>query len=229
MHSFDPEIAKKVGVNAAVIYQNLIWWTEKNAANGKHFYDGRHWTYNSVSAFGTLFPYLTAKQIRSALLTLEEEGFIVCGNYNVSAYDRTKWYSPCEQVDLPYKANGFDLEGKPIPDSKPDIKPDRDMSSADDHPSKSDNVENIVAAWNELAEERDLPKVAKITAARRKQIQARLKEYSDDEWSRALTAIYRSRFLCGDNDRGWKANFDFLLQPSSFAKLLEGAYDGKKA
>ena len=35
MHSFDPEIAKKVGVNAAVIYQNIIFWTEKNAANKK--------------------------------------------------------------------------------------------------------------------------------------------------------------------------------------------------
>jgi hypothetical protein len=33
MHSFDPEIAKKVGVNAAVIYQNIVWWTQKNAAN----------------------------------------------------------------------------------------------------------------------------------------------------------------------------------------------------
>jgi hypothetical protein len=57
MHSFDPEIAKKVGVNAAVIYQNIVWWTQKNAANNKHHHDGRHWTYNSIKAFDVLFPY----------------------------------------------------------------------------------------------------------------------------------------------------------------------------
>lgn len=229
MHSFDPEIAKKVGVNAAVIYQNIVWWTDKNAANGKHFHDGRYWTYNSIAAFDELFPYFTRAQIRSAILKLEDSGLIVTGNYNQSAYDRTKWYSPNTKLHLSKLANGFDPEGKPIPDSKPDIKPDIDMSSDDDHSSKSDDVENIVRAWNELAEARNLPKVAKITASRRKQVQARLKEWSDDEWSKALTAIYRSKFLCGENERGWKANFDFLLQPNSFTRLIEGAYDGKKS
>ena len=31
-HSFDPDIAARVGCNAAVIYQNLFYWAEKNAA-----------------------------------------------------------------------------------------------------------------------------------------------------------------------------------------------------
>ena len=96
-----------------------------------------------------------------------------------------------------------------------------DMSSDDDHPS----VKEIVEAWNELADARSLPKVIRVTDARRKQIQARLKEYPPDDWSKALTAIYKSKFLCGENDRGWKADFDFLLQPKSFVKLVEGAYD----
>ena len=96
-----------------------------------------------------------------------------------------------------------------------------DMSSDDDHPS----VKEIVEAWNELADARSLPKVIRVTDARRKQIQARLKEYPPDDWSKALTAICKSKFLCGENDRGWKADFDFLLQPKSFVKLVEGAYD----
>ena len=76
-HSFDPDIAARVGCNAAVIYQNLFYWAEKNAANDKHFYDGRWWTYNSISAFADLFPYLTGKQIRTALDKLEIDGLIV--------------------------------------------------------------------------------------------------------------------------------------------------------
>lgn len=223
MHQFDPEIAKLVGVNAAVIYQNILWWTEKNAANERHFYEGRYWTYNSVKAFDDLFPYLTRAQIRSALLKLEECELIVCGNFNQSAYDRTKWYSPNQQMHLRNLTNAFVQDDKPIPDNKPVTKPDNISSE-----SQEITVDDVVDAWNDLAKDRDLPKVLKITPARRKQIQARIKEYSPDDWSTALTAIYKSKFLCGDNDRGWKANIDFLLQPSSFVKLIEGAYSNER-
>jgi hypothetical protein len=128
LHSFDPDVAKKVGVNAAVIYQNILFWTEKNFRNERNIHDGFVWTYNSVKAWAELFPYLTPKQIRSALQKLESEGFIASGNYNKSAYDRTKWYgvSTCRfgQIDLPVGANEVAQRGEPIPDSKPDNKPD---------------------------------------------------------------------------------------------------------
>jgi hypothetical protein len=70
----------------------------------------------------------------------------------------------------------------------------------------------------------DIP-VAKMTALREKQLKARLKDCSLDEWQRAMDALERSAFCRGENDRGWIADFDFLLQPKSFTKLLEGAYD----
>lgn len=124
MHSFDPEIAAKVGVNAAVLYQNIVWWTQKNTANSKHKHEGRHWTYNSVKAFEELFPYLTGKQIRTALDKLEASSLILSGTFNKAGYDRTKWYCPNEQIDLPKKANGIAQKGEPIPDIKPDIKTD---------------------------------------------------------------------------------------------------------
>ena len=126
-HHFDPDIAAQVGCNAAVIYQNLFYWAEKNAANDRHFYDGRWWTYNSITAFADLFPYLTGKQIRTALDKLESTGLIVSGCFNKSNYDRTKWYSPTclnEQAHLPKKANEVAQKGKPIPDINTNNKPD---------------------------------------------------------------------------------------------------------
>lgn len=124
-HSFDPEVAAKVGLNAAVIFQNIVWWAEKNAANNKHFHDGLWWTYNSVSAFADLFPYLTGKQIRTALIKLEDDGLLVSGSFNKSAYDRTKWYAPTCPIgksDLPKRSNENDQEGEPIPDINTDDK-----------------------------------------------------------------------------------------------------------
>ena len=123
-HSFDPKIADQVGLNAAVIYQNIIWWCEKNRANGENEHGGRYWTYNSIKAFCELFPYLTESQIRTALDKLESEGLILSGNFNKSAYDRTKWFCPVAQIHLGKNTNGIVKDHEPIPDSKPDSKPD---------------------------------------------------------------------------------------------------------
>ena len=92
-HSFDPEIAGRVGLNAAVIFQNITFWIEKNQANRRNLRDGRYWTYNSISAFGQLFPYLSEKQIRTALEKLVSAELIIKGNFSDDRYDRTCWYA----------------------------------------------------------------------------------------------------------------------------------------
>ena len=132
-HSFNVDVAVMLGIPCAVILDHINFWIRKNEANNKHYHDGTYWTYNSVKAFGELFPYLTDKQIRTALEKLQSEGLVKTGNYNENPYDRTLWYaitqkgkSMCRygQMEMPEEANQFDQQGEPIPDIKPDIKPD---------------------------------------------------------------------------------------------------------
>lgn len=132
MHSFDPDIAEQVGINAAVIYQNIVWWCDKNAGNGKHFHEGRYWTYNSVKAFAVLFPYLTRDQIRRALEKLVSEGLILVGSFNETGYDRTHWYAPSCQIDLADLPSPFGKIAKPIPDSKTVGKHEREKRALPD-------------------------------------------------------------------------------------------------
>ena len=47
-------------------------------------------------------------------------------------------------------------------------------------------------------------------------------------WLLALDKLENSSHCTGGNDRGWRANLDFMLQPSSFIKLMEGFYDDNK-
>lgn len=89
--------------------------------------------------------------------------------------------------------------------------------------------EHVVEAWNEMAGRLGLPVVKTLTSTRRRSLTARLREHPIDHWTEAIGAIERSPFLCGENDRGWRADFDFLLQPKSFAKLIEGSYDKSAA
>jgi hypothetical protein len=83
----------------------------------------------------------------------------------------------------------------------------------------------IIEAWNITAADLGLPRVVKLTADRKRKLAARCKDSTLEEFQQALESIRRSKFLQGGNKEGWKANFDFFLQPKSFAKLIEGAYD----
>lgn len=138
-HSFDINIAAQVGVNAAVLFNNILFWCEHHKANDKHFHDGLYWTYNSVRAFTELFPYMTKKQISTSLQKLITEGLIVKGNYNKDAYDRTLWYAVTEkgyaitdlgntiflkgQMEVTEQENPNPEKGEPIPNIITNIKP----------------------------------------------------------------------------------------------------------
>ena len=153
-HYFNTEIAKEVGVNAAVILENIAHWVLKNKANDKNFYDGHYWTYNSRTAMTALFPYLSEKQVRYALDALRKADMVITGNYNKSSYDRTLWYTvsdSCakkyfpELLDWPKMANELDCVGQPIPDINTNNKPDNNTSqqtdsSANDAPIPSESV-----------------------------------------------------------------------------------------
>ena len=91
-YSFDTDVAKVVGVDEAVMLENIAYWIDKNRANEINFYDGCFWTYNSANAFTELFPFWTPKQVRRILGNLTK-GYVMIGNYNKSPYDKTRWYS----------------------------------------------------------------------------------------------------------------------------------------
>jgi hypothetical protein len=91
-HSFDINIAKEYGIEAAIILNNLHFWHERNKANEKHFYDGIYWTYNSVTGWMKLFPYMSRDKIKNSLSKLKESGLIMAANYNENKYDKTLWY-----------------------------------------------------------------------------------------------------------------------------------------
>ena len=114
VYMFDAKIAELYGVDNAVMIWNFAYWIEHNEANNMHFHDGRTWTYNSVEAFSKIFPFWSKGQIRRILKSLEENGVIVTGNYNASAYDRKTWYAFSDsflQMHLLKSTNGNNETG----------------------------------------------------------------------------------------------------------------------
>ena len=97
-----------------------------------------------------------------------------------------------------------------------------------DPPPSLDKIPHrMMADWNALAEQTGLPKAERLTKGRRAKARLRWRDAGGKAgWENALAKIRGSPFLLGENPRGWRANFDFVLQESSFLKLIEGAYSG---
>lgn len=84
----------------------------------------------------------------------------------------------------------------------------------------------MVELWNKLAAKHGLSKVQKLTAARKSKAIKRLKDCGGlAGWQAALQKVDNIPGLLGKSGGTWKANFDFMLQESSFTKLMEGQYD----
>ena len=235
-HHFDIDIAEKYGVNAAIILNHLYFWVKKSKANNKNYYDGHYWTYNSVRAFEELFPYLSSRQISTALKKLESEGIIKIGNYNKSAYDRTLWYTVTEKgLDILNDSilqnrkientkmsnqNGENVE--PIPDINTDINTDNNMSAyADDC---APDYQKIVSLFNQICV--SLPKVEKLTENRKQRIKAADKELNGD-FEGFFRKIEASDFLTGRKGDWCGCCFDWVFKPQNIVKIIEGNYDNK--
>lgn len=242
-HSFDIEIAREYGIPCAIVLKHLYYWIDKNRQNDKHYYDGCYWTYNSVKAFSTQFPYLSEKQIRTTLSKLEEQGLIKTANYNTSMYDRTKWYALTRkgfsillgsESHLPIWENGNSEKGEPIPDINTYINTNNLSLSNDNDCQTDESVRQAIEEWNTLKEYGvDPVKRINSTSTRYKCMNARIKEYGIDEVIKTIQSVKHSDFLLGrTTGRGghqFFLTFDWFVKPNNFEKVYSGNYLNRDA
>jgi hypothetical protein len=97
----------------------------------------------------------------------------------------------------------------------------------------------LAELWNEKASEahpvkgskrKSMPLVdikrLRASQERFKSAKARVEEEPDrDYWVVTVNRILASEFCRGQNDRGWLADFDFLVRPETHVRVNEGKYD----
>ena len=159
MHFFESKIAEMYGVNAAVILQHIAFWIKANEANDRNYHDGYYWTYNSLKAFQKLFPYMSERQINTALKKLIAEGVIITGNYNEIRYDRTLWYALSEKgksilhfdkMENIKMSNGNSKNVTPIPNNIPNI--NTDIITDNKKKNKKSEIDMILESYTENKE-----------------------------------------------------------------------------
>ena len=88
----------------------------------------------------------------------------------------------------------------------------------------SSKLQPIIDKWNSL----NLSKIISIQGNRLKMLNARIKEYGEENVLKAIDGISNSSFLKGQNSRSWVITFDWLIKPNNFPKVLEGNYIDKR-
>ena len=104
-------------------------------------------------------------------------------------------------------------------------------TSSDIHKSKhtvkiiSSEFDDIIAQFNSICI--SLPKVSKLTETRKKNIKARLNDYSVEDLITVFEKAEASDFLSGRSKQWTGCSFDWLIKPANLIKVLEGNYDNK--
>lgn len=84
--------------------------------------------------------------------------------------------------------------------------------------------------WNGMAEDLGLAQVRHMTATRREKVLARISELGGMvNFAMVLDQIPKSPFLQGKNDRGWRVDFDWVLEPRNLVKISEGKFENGHA
>jgi len=123
------------------------------------------------------------------------------------------------------ESKGIEKKGRESKSTKVDP-PSNDFSLKIQESLPEIKTHKLIEIWNDYCG--SLSKVLKSSPGRNKKINVVWKELNEAEWIEVIKKIAASDFCNGKNDRGWKANFDFLIKPGTWLKAQEGVYDGKR-
>lgn len=93
-------------------------------------------------------------------------------------------------------------------------------------PAPPDLVGRAIGIWNDVCGP-FCGRVQKMTEQRRRRMRTVIvNEFhgSMEDWLAFCDGVAATPFLVGTNDRGWVADFDWMLTPANFVKVSEGKY-----
>ncbi|RKI42433.1 hypothetical protein D7V86_05985 [bacterium D16-51] len=166
-----------------------------------------------------------------ALLAVEDDSYIL----DLSAANQTP--TNCQPSGIPVdNQTPTNCQPSDIPrlgkDSIDYIVMSKDITrtkKCNQHEKKREKTpcQDVVDLYNSICI--SLPRVTKLSEARKKAIHARYSQYSIGDFKKLFEMAEESSFLKGGGNRNWVANFDWLMRDSNMAKVLDGNYADREA
>lgn len=90
----DRTLAKTIGLNEAIVLQQVHYWITINKKANKNFHEGKYWTYNSLSDWHKKnFDFWSFDTVKRTFSKLVKAKLLITGNFNKDKRDRTLWYT----------------------------------------------------------------------------------------------------------------------------------------
>ncbi len=131
--------------------------------------------------------------------------------------EKEKRKKRCNATQTQQDATGCNTEKEREKDKEIDLEKEKRDST---------NYQEIISMYNDTCV--SFPKVTKLSENRKKAIRARLKVYTPDDFKKMFEMAEGSSFLKGANSRNWSATFDWLINDSNMAKVLDGNYQDRQ-
>lgn len=87
----NPELAERIGLNEAIILQQLKYWLNETDSGVDH--DGKRWVYNTLDQWQKQFPFWSVDTVKRALASLHKQGLVHVEKLAKAKHDHTNYYT----------------------------------------------------------------------------------------------------------------------------------------
>lgn len=158
-----PTLAAKLGINAAILLQQIHYWIKSAEESGdaRKFKRGRWWTYNTYSDWQKQMPWLSESGIRKLVQKLKDKELVAVIKHGSDARDHTLWYTinydkldTLGQIDVPEsdtskRPGGADLDVTESDTSNKTENPENRSESVESNDSRAKpNSQDTVVSMN---------------------------------------------------------------------------------
>jgi len=170
---------------------------------------------------------LSERQVRTALTHLEST--------NDVTIQRTNQFSIISMINYEkYQTSaGQESNERPTTDQRPTTSKELLENSSrilkEKVESKDFDAHSVMNLFNSVCNKK-LPKILLLNDKRKRHIKVIGKYILDESgWTEYFNKILSNPFLTGDNNRGWRANFDWIINSSNYLKVMEENYEDSES
>ena len=92
--NFLPILALEIGLNESIALQQLYMRLQTSNT----VMDGKRWFQHTYVEWQEIFPFWSVSTIKKIFSSLQKKGIIIVEQHGKRRYDRTNWYTICEDT-----------------------------------------------------------------------------------------------------------------------------------
>lgn len=181
---------------------------------------------------------LTEQNIRTAIKHLKETGEVTVKSHSKFSVVTINNYNQYQSVNSQLTGNqqttnsqltdsqqATNNNERKIKKDKESKKDKEDMQSDKSAPSSS-QITEIIDLYHKICT--SYSKVTAISDMGKRALKTLMKKFSVEQIKTVFEIAEKSDFLKGNNNRNWKASFDWFIKESNFVKVLNGNYTNQQ-